>query len=232
VDGRVAYLESRLDRTESRVGEVGEEVREQTRRNEKSLRGQLADAIAELQQVQVRLDRLTGDVARYGTAISHIEERMTALSAEVAAIAAVTETTADTASADVDALRWDDEAQAYEAARAHFEDEAYQEAVRIFQAMLSRWPDGELAPNVYFWLGEVAYRQAEPLNAIDRYLTVIERFPESNKIPAALYKLALSLEQLGERPKAKSTLKELVRRFPEAAQADVARERLEREYDD
>ena len=51
-------------------------------------------------------------------------------------------------------------------------------------------------------------------------------WPEGDKVPAALYKLALSQDKLGKASDSKKTLEELVKRFPLSGEAQLARERL------
>jgi TolA-binding protein len=45
-------------------------------------------------------------------------------------------------------------------------------------------------------------------------------------VPAALYKLALSQERLKKTSAAKKTLEDLVKRYPNSGEAQLARERL------
>ena len=51
-------------------------------------------------------------------------------------------------------------------------------------------------------------------------------FPQGDKVPAALYKLALSQEKLGQAAAARRTLQDLVKRYPLSGEAQLARERL------
>ena len=52
---------------------------------------------------------------------------------------------------------------------------------RAFQAYLRDYPDGALAPNAWYWLGESYYvTQNYPL-AQQAFDTVLQRFPDSSK---------------------------------------------------
>jgi len=58
------------------------------------------------------------------------------------------------------------------------------------------------------------------------YARVETQFPTGDKVPAALYKLALSRERLGKTDASRKVLEDLVKRFPNAGEAQLARERL------
>ena len=56
--------------------------------------------------------------------------------------------------------------------------------------------------------------------------TVDSLFPSADKVPAALYKRALSEEKLGQSAAARKHFEELVKRFPLAGESQLAKERL------
>ena len=70
------------------------------------------------------------------------------------------------------------------------------------------------------------FAQSKFDSAATAYARVDSLYPKGDKVPAALYKLALSQEKLGRASAAKATFEALIRRFPNSGEAQLARERL------
>jgi tol-pal system protein YbgF len=109
-------------------------------------------------------------------------------------------------------------------------DQAYQDLSRGnydlaksgFEEYLKLYPDTELADNALYWLGEVEYNQHNFQPALEYFQQVETRYPQGNKVPAALFKLALCQQQLKQADEAKATFQRLIQQYPgspEAAQA-------------
>ena len=63
-------------------------------------------------------------------------------------------------------------------------------------------------------------------SAAVEYQRVVSDYPNGDKVPAALYKLALSQEKLGRIADARKSFEDLVKRFPDSGEAQLARDRL------
>jgi tol-pal system protein YbgF len=114
----------------------------------------------------------------------------------------------------------------YEAGAQDLTQGRYALALQNFRKYLEREPKGELADNAQYGVGESFFAQARFDSAVVEYSKVEIIAPQSEKIPAALYKLALSQEKLGQAGPAKDTLESLVKRYPLSGEAQLARERL------
>jgi tol-pal system protein YbgF len=100
------------------------------------------------------------------------------------------------------------------------------ESARAFQAYLRDYPDGPLAPNAWYWLGESYYvTQNYPL-ALQAFDTVLQRFPDSSKAPDALLKKGYSLIELGQGGQGAATLNAVINEFPGTEAARLANTRL------
>jgi TolA-binding protein len=75
-------------------------------------------------------------------------------------------------------------------------------------------------------VGECFFAQATFDSAETEYAKVESSYPNGDKVPAALYKLALSRERLNKSAAARKTLEDLVKRYPNSGEAQLARERL------
>jgi len=100
-------------------------------------------------------------------------------------------------------------------------------ARRKFEAFLKQYPNTELSDNAQFWIGETYYLKKDFEKAILEYEKTIAKYPEGDKIPAAIFKQALSFLELGDKANAKNLLKRVVERYPQSDQAEMAKKKLE-----
>lgn len=118
------------------------------------------------------------------------------------------------------------ERAAYEAAFDALKNGQYAEAARRFQAFLEAYPDGEYAPNAYYWLGESYYVTQNYEIALETFQTLLERFPNSNKAPDALLKLGYCQYELRQWQAAEATLNRVIERYPDSTVSRLAQGRL------
>jgi tol-pal system protein YbgF len=102
----------------------------------------------------------------------------------------------------------------------------YSMALEGFREFVRRFPAAELADNAQYGTAECFFAQARFDSAAVEYARVEESWPQGDKIPAALYKLALCQDKLQQASASKKTLEDLVKRFPLSGEAQLARERL------
>ncbi len=102
----------------------------------------------------------------------------------------------------------------------------YAMALQGYRDLLVRHPQHDLADNAQYGVGECFFAQAAFDSASAEYARVDAQWPRSDRVPASLYKLALSQERLGRGQESRKTLEDLVRRFPAANEAQLARDRI------
>jgi len=110
--------------------------------------------------------------------------------------------------------------QAYETAYGFLLQQDYGAAESAFDEFLKRFPADTLAGNAQFWLGETYYVRGQFKPAAAAFLKGYQTYNRSTKAPDSLLKLAMSLNKLGQKDAACSSLSELTTRFP-AASVDV-----------
>ncbi|HKW88838.1 MAG TPA: tol-pal system protein YbgF [Candidatus Acidoferrales bacterium] len=93
---------------------------------------------------------------------------------------------------------------------------------------LKNFPDGPLAANAQFYLGELAYAQHQYSAAIDAYDKVIVTYRHSPRVAPAMLEKGRAYVQLGKRTSAKSEFRELIRMFPGTDEAKAAQTELRR----
>jgi len=100
-------------------------------------------------------------------------------------------------------------------------------ARRKFEAFLKQYSNTELSDNAQFWIGETYYLKKDFERAILEYEKAIVKYPEGDKIPAALFKQAFAFLELGDKTNARNLFKRLIEKYPQSDQAAIARKKLE-----
>jgi len=116
--------------------------------------------------------------------------------------------------------------QLYDQAAQDLTQGRYALALQGFRDFVKRFPTGELSDNAQYGVGECFFAQSRFDSAAVEYAAVEAGWPQGDRVPAALYKLALSRERMGQAEAAKKTFEDLVKRFPNSGEAQLARERL------
>jgi tol-pal system protein YbgF len=119
-----------------------------------------------------------------------------------------------------------DAGQLYDQATQDLTQGRYDMALQGFRDFVRRFPTVELADNAQYGVGECFFAQSQFDSAAIEYAKVDSLYPQGDKVPAALYKMALSLERLGKTAEAKKTFGALIQRYPLSGEAQLAREQL------
>ena len=99
-------------------------------------------------------------------------------------------------------------------------------ALQGFRDFVGRFPAAPLADNAQYGVGECFFAQAHFDSAAIEYGRVETTWPDGDKVPAALYKLALCEDKQGRAAESRKALQSLLKRFPLSGEAQLARERL------
>lgn len=104
----------------------------------------------------------------------------------------------------------------------------YPEAIRSFQAFITRFPGGIYADNAQYWLGEAWYVQRDYDKALAEFDKVVKQHPQSPKVPDALLKMGYIQTDKGNARDAGVLFQRLVQEYPESTAAGLAQKQLER----
>ena len=119
-----------------------------------------------------------------------------------------------------------DPSQLYYEAAQDLTQGRYSMALKGFRDFVQRFPSSEFTDNAQYGVGECFFAQSMFDSAATEYARVGDNYPDGDRVPAAMYKLALSQEKLKQNAEAKKTLNDLVKRYPLSGEAQLARERL------
>ena len=91
-------------------------------------------------------------------------------------------------------------------------------------AFVKRYPGSTFVPSAYYWLGEFYLNAAtpDPASAQKHFETVLARFPDHAKAPAALYKIGSILDLQGKPQEARKKMQELLAKYPKSPEAALA----------
>jgi len=102
----------------------------------------------------------------------------------------------------------------------------YEPAIAGFQSFLGNCPNDPSAENAYFWIGECYYSLEKYSQAVTQFDYVLKNYKGSGNTSRALYKLARSKQELGQKAEARKTFQQLINEFPKTLEAEQAKDRL------
>lgn len=120
------------------------------------------------------------------------------------------------------------EKEAYRTAFNLLKQRDYDAAVRAFEDLLARYPDGELADNARYWLGETNYVKRDYAAALTQFQRVLAKYPKSAKVPSSMLKIGYIHYEQNDWKRARATLQDVAKKFPDSTEARLAESRLDR----
>ncbi|WP_097461785.1 tol-pal system protein YbgF [Mangrovitalea sediminis] len=115
----------------------------------------------------------------------------------------------------------------YEAIRKLIKDKQYDSAIDRLYQFISKYPQGDLTVNAYYWLGEVYLAKPQLEQAKQAFTIVTTQYPDHRKAPDALYKLAVVNNRMGNTAEARKLLGQVQSQYPSTHAADLAQAYLD-----
>lgn len=114
------------------------------------------------------------------------------------------------------------EQDAYNKAYALIKDKKFDESIVALFNYTENYPESPLMANVYYWLGEVYLATSKLEQAKTSFTLVVSAYPTNPKASDSLYKLAVTLDRLGENDLAKKYLNDVQEKYPNSSAAKLA----------
>jgi tol-pal system protein YbgF len=105
----------------------------------------------------------------------------------------------------------------YEYATNLIQRGAYDQAEIALKSFIQQHPKDTLTGNAQYWLGETYYVRNDFKNAAVAFAEGYQKYPDSQKAPDNLLKLAMALGQQGQKENACVALRQLEKRYPDAS---------------
>lgn len=90
-------------------------------------------------------------------------------------------------------------------------------AVQTFDALIAKFPQGELVPDALYHRGESLYLRGKKSEAIPAYRQLIDKYPRHPAAAEAFYALGTCQEELGQHQEASKTYDAFLKAYPEHA---------------
>ncbi len=116
----------------------------------------------------------------------------------------------------------------YNAAVQNLQQGRYPLAINGFREYMSKFPDGTLGDAAQYGIAEAYYAQSDFPTAAIEYRALVDRYPGSDRVPAALLKAGLSYFEAGKEDLGRAYLERVINEYPFSEEALRAKDRLER----
>ena len=116
--------------------------------------------------------------------------------------------------------------QLYEEALKVYQEGAYDGAVELFQQFLYEHAQSPLAGDVQYRIGESLYAQHQYEKAVVAFDDVMQKYPDDDRVPAAMFKQALAFAELRDINSARLILQQIREKYANSPEANQATEKL------
>ena len=169
-------------------------------------------------QLRVLTTRITESDRQFSALVRRLESLQVQLSAPAGP---------DTTAAPTGPSGSFDPGELYDLALRDFQRGSYDVAVRQFTQYIEYFPDSDLTDDAQFYIGDSYYTQSLYTPALDAYEVLLDAYPDGNKVPATLLKIAFIKVARKELAEARSYLDQVIAQFPDSEEAQLARMRLD-----
>jgi TolA-binding protein len=114
----------------------------------------------------------------------------------------------------------------YNLAWSAYAGNQFEEAIRIYEDALKKFPDAVEAASARMNLGEAYLHLDKPKEALEVFRAVPARHADSEEVPNAHYKQGMCYERLNQRADAEKSYQLVRTRYPESPAASLATQRL------
>lgn len=116
---------------------------------------------------------------------------------------------------------------AYDAAFASLRAGNYVDSAHAFRAFIATYPQSDLVPNAYYWLGGSYFVTGNYQPALQAFQALLEKYPDSAKAPDARLRLADSQIALKDYAAGRATLEAVIKANPGTPLEQRARAKLQ-----
>ena len=121
-----------------------------------------------------------------------------------------------------------DQQDLYDQGFEHLKRSEYTQAIDLFMQLVAQYPNGGLADDASYWIGEANYVNRQYGEAIRSFRNIVSQYPQSDRVPEALLKVGYVQYDVGDYQNAKSTFQDVLRRYPDHPVSISAKSRLQR----
>lgn len=201
-------------------------------RDVRSLQAEQTEAIGSLDgQIKLILGRLEelefAQARKVGTSLSALEKDLTAIRKRLPPPEGVPQSELEADEGWAITNLSEEQGRIFLDALGFLREGKFSEAFPLLETVRNQMQDGDKGGPVLFWLGITSDGLSDRKSALLAYSQCFEKFPRNHRAPAALLRQAEVFLKLADRKTAELSLKKLIKDYPKATEAKVARERLQ-----
>ena len=102
----------------------------------------------------------------------------------------------------------------------------YSEAAENLRLLILSYPNGAYLVDSYFWLAEIYFLQEMNEDAYETYFSLINNFPQHERVPVSLYKLGLISIKLEKNDEAIDFFERVILNYPESGSSILSEQEL------
>ncbi len=226
-DQQAVLIQDRLDSLSAKVESIERRVR--VLENEiKATNTQEAESLyTYIKSLESEIYSLRGDLDSTNQALLELQRKVDDLQFQLAQLVKRVGATSENAtSGELQPPKIVTPEELYTQALNLYQSGKYEEALKLFQEFLNKYPSHSLASNAFYWVGECYYGLGRYKDAILQFEDLRRKYPDSSKIPASMLKEAKAFVQLKDTGGAKIILRNLIRLYPRSREAKLARKML------
>lgn len=114
----------------------------------------------------------------------------------------------------------------YDSAHLDIKEKKFAAARAKFEELVKNYPNFDLLPNSYFWIGETYYSEKKYEEAILSYEEFLKKYPKHEKAPGALLKEGMAFLELKDKKTAKVVFERVIERYPKSKEAEIAQQKI------
>lgn len=122
----------------------------------------------------------------------------------------------------------DDAKQRYIAAYNRYKTQGAKAGIAAMDNFIESYPTDLLVPSAHYWIGEFYLSEKKPNFAAAelRFSAVVKQYPQSEKAPRALYRLATLADADNRKDLATTYMQQIITDYPNTEQAELAQRYL------
>jgi len=182
---------------------------------------QLSEVFVQMQQLQHEVQELRGIVEQQGFEIETLKQQVkdnyVDLDKRISALQSGASTTSSPgtnnavpdSSMPTESPASGVEKDSYDAAYKLLDQNRKDDAIVAFRKHVALYPNGDLAANAYYWMGQIYLTQGQLDLAQEQFETLLKLFPDHRKAPDAKFALGKVYFQQGKKAEAKKIIQEI-----------------------
>ena len=230
IGASLADTRANVEQTQRDVNALKEKVEEVRYQLDRQLARTTREGDQRIKDLEARLAKVSEELKTQGDLLKAREQELRGLREAMQAKAAEKEAASAGSAAEAPREKITGESEAgkrdYEEALKLLDRKEYRVAILRFKDFLKKYPNSGFADNAQYWLGECHYALREFDQAILEFDAVRRKYPNGDKVPAALLKQGFAFAELGDKVDARLILRELIDRYPQSEEAAKAKQKL------